>query len=51
MQRSLLQAGACATLALCAATAAADPIEILFVGDSYTFGRVDPVMRDRKSVV
>ena len=44
MQRSLLQAGACATLALCAATAAADPIEILFVGDSYTFGRVDPVM-------
>ncbi len=44
MQRPLLQAGACAALALCAATASAAPIEILFVGDSYTFGRVDPVM-------
>ena len=42
--RPLLQATACATLALCAATASAAPIEILFVGDSYTFGRVDPVM-------
>lgn len=28
----------------CAASASADPIPILFVGDSYTFGRVDPVM-------
>lgn len=26
------------------ATASADPISILFVGNSYTFGRVDPVM-------
>ncbi len=31
-------------MALCAAAASAAPIEILFVGDSYTFGRVDPVM-------
>jgi hypothetical protein len=28
----------------CASSASADPIEILFVGNSYTFGRVDPVM-------
>ena len=42
--RPLLQATACATLAFCAAAASAAPIEILFVGDSYTFGRVDPVM-------
>ena len=34
---------ACA--ALCIGTAAhADPLKILFVGNSYTFGRVDPVM-------
>ena len=44
MNRPLLQAGACAALALCVATASAAPVEILFVGDSYTFGRVDPVM-------
>src|SRR6187401_881910 len=25
-------------------TAFADPIKILFVGNSYTFGRIDPVM-------
>ena len=43
MQRPILQAGALAALAFCAAASAA-PIEILFVGDSYTFGRVDPVM-------
>ncbi len=43
-KRPLPQAGACAALALFAATASAAPIEILFVGDSYTFGRVDPVM-------
>ncbi len=42
--RPLLQATACAALARCAATASAAPIEILFVGDSDTFGRVDPVM-------
>ena len=34
-----------ATLVIAAATAAhADPIKILFLGNSYTFGRVDPVM-------
>jgi len=31
-------------LALGAQTTCAEPIEILFVGNSYTFGRVDPVM-------
>ena len=36
---------AAAALACSAATAmAADPIKILFVGNSYTFGRVDPVL-------
>ena len=40
-------AAALAAAASCAAAGAAPastPIEILFVGDSYTFGRVDPVM-------
>ena len=47
MQRPIPRAGALAALAFCAAASAAPattPIEILFVGDSYTFGRVDPVM-------
>lgn len=47
MHRPILHAGALASLAFCAAASAAPastPIEILFVGDSYTFGRVDPVM-------
>ena len=47
MHRPTLRAGALAALAFCAAASAAPastPIEILFVGDSYTFGRVDPVM-------
>jgi hypothetical protein len=49
MHRSTLRACASSALALalCAAasaSAASTPIEILFVGDSYTFGRVDPVM-------
>ena len=44
MHRSSLRAGALAALAACAGAAGATPIEILFVGDSYTFGRVDPVM-------
>ena len=47
MHRFLPCAGALAALALCAAasaTPASTPIPILFVGDSYTFGRVDPVM-------
>jgi hypothetical protein len=36
---------ACAALALsAAASAGATPTQILFVGNSYTFGRVDPVM-------
>jgi len=38
----------CAGLALAAAlfapAAQADPVKVLFVGNSYTFGRVDPVM-------
>jgi len=44
MNRPTLCAGALAALASCCAASAATPIEILFVGDSYTFGRVDPVM-------
>ncbi len=44
MHRPILCAGALAALAFCAAARATTPIEILFVGDSYTFGRVDPVM-------
>ena len=46
MTRSILRAtAAAATLACCAAASAGPaPISILFVGDSYTFGRVDPVM-------
>lgn len=48
MHRHTLRAGAAAAFAICATTASATPsstpIEILFVGDSYTFGRVDPVM-------
>jgi hypothetical protein len=47
MHRPIPCAGALAALAFCAAASAApasSPIEILFVGDSYTFGRVDPVM-------
>ncbi len=47
MTRLTLTAAALAALASCAAADAAPastPIEILFVGDSYTFGRLDPVM-------
>src|SRR6201996_2216706 len=47
MHRLVPRASALAALALCAAASAtpsSTPIEILFVGDSYTFGRVDPVM-------
>ena len=47
MTRPTLRAAALAALAACAAAHAAPastPIEILFVGDSYTFGRVDPVL-------
>jgi hypothetical protein len=35
---------AAAALVLSTAASAADPVKILFVGNSYTFGRVDPVM-------
>src|SRR5882724_11173401 len=41
MKRFALAAIAAATLCT---TAQADPIKILFVGNSYTFGRLDPVM-------
>ncbi len=44
MHRPVPRASALAALAFCAAASAAPPVEILFVGDSYTFGRVDPVM-------
>ncbi|MEO5734804.1 MAG: hypothetical protein ABIN96_09320, partial [Rubrivivax sp.] len=45
MSRLALLLGTCAALALTAATPArADPISVLFVGNSYTFGRIDPVM-------
>ncbi len=43
MPRPLLRALALPVLLACAA-AQAEPINILFVGNSYTFGRVDPVM-------
>ena len=36
--------GFAALLALAGTTAHADPIKVLFVGDSLTFGRIDPVM-------
>ena len=41
--RATLRALALPALLACAA-AQADPISVLFVGNSYTFGRVDPVM-------
>ncbi len=44
MTRHFLRALALPALLACAA-AQADPISVLFVGNSYTFGRVDPVMR------
>src|SRR5262245_49547277 len=40
-----------ATLAAVATPAAAAPQSILFVGNSYTFGRVDPVMTYNKENV
>lgn len=45
MNKRLLALALTTSLASLAAPAlAADPIKILFVGNSYTFGRVDPVM-------
>jgi hypothetical protein len=48
MKRSLTRLASLAALALAgmasAGSALADPIDILFLGNSYTFGRVDPVM-------
>jgi hypothetical protein len=42
--RSSLAAAALCSLAALAGPAAADPVSVLFVGNSYTFGRVDPVL-------
>ena len=42
--RFIAHAAACLALACGAASAGAAPISILFLGNSYTFGRVDPVM-------
>jgi hypothetical protein len=44
MKRFALAAAAAALVTGICAPAHADPIKILFVGNSYTFGRVDPVM-------
>ena len=44
MNRPTLCAVALAACSAASAQSAPPPIEILFVGDSYTFGRVDPVM-------
>jgi len=44
MKRTLLAALAALAAAVPLAATAADPIAILFVGNSYTFGRVDPVL-------
>ena len=44
MNRFAPAALALAALAFSTASRADDPIKILFVGNSYTFGRVDPVM-------
>jgi hypothetical protein len=43
MKRPFLRALALPALLACAA-AHADPVDVLFVGNSYTFGRVNPVM-------
>lgn len=43
--RPTVRAAIAACVFACAASASADPVKILFVGNSYTFGRVDPVMR------
>lgn len=43
MRQLTLLLTACASLGLPAASHA-DPVSVLFVGNSYTFGRVDPVM-------
>jgi len=47
--RTLLLAAALAGIG--ASASAADPIKILFVGDSSTFGRVDPVLGDNAANV
>ena len=45
MKKRLLALAVTASLAALTGPAlAADPIKILFVGNSYTFGRVDPVL-------
>lgn len=45
LRRTVLAVVAVFALTSAAPAALAAPIEILFVGNSYTFGRVDPVMR------
>jgi hypothetical protein len=45
LARRAATAALIASAASVAPFASAAPIEILFVGNSYTFGRVDPVMR------
>jgi len=42
--RAIAGALVAATLAWSSAALADEPIAVLFVGNSYTFGRVDPVM-------
>lgn len=42
--KRFLRGAVAAAAFACAAAASADPVKILFVGNSYTFGRVDPVM-------
>ena len=42
--RAIVGALFAATLAWSSAALAVEPITVLFVGNSYTFGRVDPVM-------
>jgi hypothetical protein len=43
--RHILRAAVAIVALACAQLASSAPIRILFVGNSYTFGRVDPVMR------
>ncbi|MDQ2779046.1 MAG: hypothetical protein M3Y32_05750 [Pseudomonadota bacterium] len=43
MQRLALLIGTCAAL-VTAVPAHAETVSVLFVGNSYTFGRIDPVM-------
>lgn len=44
MTRPLMRVAACAAALAAGPAALADPVQLLFVGNSYTFGRVDPVL-------